>query len=221
MKKAVLVAALVAFYSISVFAGQLHESFFDLKAGIGYYNVGNYSPESAALDSSFVFTLGLDKYFSLGFETGLLWTRWDAYDPGAVKSGLQPGDKKKNSDVLCLPLMANAVVHYDLREKYYIMPYITAGAGYSWAFLLQPDERANYGGFTFEVLAGTSIRPEKNYFAEILVEAGYRGSSLSSREEYRLDLSGFVFRTGVRFSLGSLDRIGLEPETSAELTSPQ
>ncbi|HOO71391.1 MAG TPA: outer membrane beta-barrel protein [Spirochaetota bacterium] len=220
MKKAVL-AVLVVLCSISAFAGDLHESFFDLKAGIGYYNVGNYSPESAALDSSFAFTLGLDKFFSLGFETGLLWTRWDAYDPGAVKSGLQPGDKKKNSDVLCLPLMANAVVHYDLREKYHVMPYISAGAGYSWAFLLQPDERANYGGFTFEVLAGTSIRPKKNYYAEILVEAGYRGSSLSSREAYKLDLSGFVFRTGVRFSLGSLDKIGPVPETSAELTSPQ
>ena len=59
----------------------------------------------------------------------------------------------------------------------------------------------------------------------MIVEAGYRGSSLTAREGYKLDLSGFVFRAGVRFSLGRLGILNSEkPETPAmenEATSPQ
>ena len=126
------------------------------------------------------------------------------------------------TDTLTLPLMLNAIIHFDLRKKYYIMPYVTAGAGYSWAFLFHPQQEKNFGGFTWQVMAGTAIQPRKDYFVEMTVEAGYRGSMLTTREEYKLDLSGFVFRVGVRFSLGVLGSPDKkEPEKDEQPISPQ
>ncbi len=225
MKKYLFAILIIILPGYALHAGEPAPSSFDIKLGFSYFNVGHHSPEAAALDSSYAFNLGLDKYFSLGFETGLNWTRWDCYSPRAEKSGLEPGDRKTAADALTLPLMLNAVVHYDLRKDYFIMPYVAAGAGYSWSFFFHPDQDKNYGGFTWQVMAGTSIQPRKDYFAEMIVEAGYRGSSLTAREGYKLDLSGFVFRAGVRFSLGRLGILNSEkPETPAmenEATSPQ
>ena len=178
------------------------ESSFDIKAGISYPNIGTNNPDRPALDSAFSFNLGLDKYFALGLETGLNWVQWDMHHPGTYSDY-----DKKTSNALTIPIMLSARIRFDLRNKLYIMPYITAGAGYSLSFLLCPGKDLIYGGFTWHGMCGTAIRPVKTSFTEILIEAGFRGISMTSREDHRLDMSGFVARAGVRFCLGILDRL--------------
>jgi hypothetical protein len=213
MIKHIIIALIIASFPCALYAQQAHESSFDITAGMAYFNVGARSPESAALDSSFSFNLGLDRYFSLGFATGLNWTRWKAYEPG---KGASSGSREM-ADALTLPLLLNAIVHFDLRDRYYVMPQICFGAGYSWSFFLQPDEKATFGGFTWQALAGLSIRPGASVRQDILIEVGYRAASLTTREGHGLDLSGFVFRAGVRFNLGVLDG----RQDSDAPTSPQ
>ena len=111
MKKYLFAILIIILPGYALHAGEPAPSSFDIKLGFSYFNVGHHSPEAAALDSSYAFNLGLDKYFSLGFETGLNWTRWDCYSPRAEKSGLEPGDRKTAADALTLPLMLNPLCH--------------------------------------------------------------------------------------------------------------
>lgn len=203
MKKNIIYYIVILLIASSIKAYAMSDSSFDIKLGISYPNIGTNSPDVVALDSAFAFNLGLDKYFALGLEAGLNWVEWKYYH----SEDSRHINGKQLTDALTVPMLLNAIVFFDLRDSYKIMPYLTAGVGYSLSFYLSPGKDLMYGGFTWQTLAGTAIRPVKDYFVELIIEVGYRGISMSSREFYHMDMSGLIARAGVRFSLGILDRV--------------
>ena len=160
------------------------------------------SPQRVSFEAVIGFNIGIEKYFSVGFETGLNWASWKSYTGHQRESGIVTGFQKKESNAFSLPLIINFMIRFDKREEWKIMPYLLPGVGYGFTFFIHPDSQETYHGFTWQILAGLSIKMRDIKKVEILVEFGYRGAQYNDRNDYELDTSGMLFHAGVRFPLG-------------------
>jgi len=189
---------------ISVSILNAAESNIDLKGGIAYPD----APNKVGFDSAVSFNLGLDKYFALGLETGFQWVKWEESN-GTTQLGNLVLTQNLNSNVYSVPLLLNARVRFaQLKEDYGMAPYLAAGAGYSWTFADLNGNSETFHGFTWQTMIGTSIQFADDSNIELIVEAGYRGTDITSTisgTEYTLDMSGFVAHIGVRFPFGGED----------------
>lgn len=172
------------------------ESNFDIKAGISYPS----GPEKVGLDSSISFNIGLDKFFALGIEGGFNWVSWEETS-GSIEYGPVPLTQTEKINAYSLPVLLNARLRYDIRDQYGILPFIAAGAGYSWTFFRMTDSNRDFSGFTWQVMGGIAFRLGEGSNMELLIEAGYRGAKVSDENDYELNMSGFVAHAGVRFPI--------------------
>lgn len=96
-----------------------------------------------------------------------------------------------------------------MKEQYGFMPYVTGGAGYSWAKFDNPDLPAGFddtfGGFTWQVVGGVSILLGADSNMMLIIEGGWRSAELENSDNVLLDMSGAIVRAGVSFPITSSD----------------
>ena len=171
-----------------------------VKGGVQYPS----DPDKIGLDSAVTFNLGLDKYFTLGVESGFGWLKWkDKGDSFELPSGTSTTQVTK-TNLYSLPLLAVATVRLaDMMADYGFMPYITGGAGYSWTWFRDPGLKNRYDGFTWQAVGGVEIKLGSDSDLALVIEAGYRGAAVEDSDKYELDMSGFIGRVGISIPLVS------------------
>lgn len=197
MKKIISSIIMVLFvaFSTSLFA---QDSNITVKAGIAYPD----APDKIGFDSAVGFNYGVDKYFTLGLETGFGWVKWK--EKGASsKIGSVTIDNVDKTNLYTLPLLATGTVRLaDMMENYGVMPFVTGGVGYSWTwFDISGLSSKTFHGFTWQVMGGVAIKLGSDSDIQFIAEAGYRGAEVENSKNYELNMSGFIGRAGVSFPL--------------------
>lgn len=196
MKK--LISSIITIlFIVSATALFAQDSNITIKAGVAYPD----APEQLGFDSAVAFNLGVDKYFTLGVETGFGWEKWkksgNSTDLGPINI-----TQVEKTNLYSLPVLATATIRLaDMMENYGVMPYITGGAGYSWTWLNNPENNVLFHGFTWQVMGGAAFKLGSDSDLQFIVEAGYRGAEVENSKNFELDMSGFVGRAGVSIPL--------------------
>ncbi|HNX24729.1 MAG TPA: outer membrane beta-barrel protein [Spirochaetota bacterium] len=194
MKRKILATLAMLTFSISAFAinSTLH-----VKGGVQYPD----APDKAGFDSAATLNIGVDKYFTLGAESGFGWVKWEDKDSD-VAAGYVTLSKVDKTNAYTLPLLAVATVRLaDMMETYGFMPYLTGGAGYSWTWYDNPEFSDRFEGFTWQVMGGVEIKIGADSNLSFLIEGGYRDAGVQNSDDYELDMSGFIGRVGISFPL--------------------
>lgn len=193
-----IITVLLVGFSTSLFA---QESNLDFKVGIAYPD----APDKVGLDTAIAFNLGLDKYFTIGAETGFGWIKWEDKDAAEMMGEITLAQVEK-ANAYSLPLLATATIRFaDVMSSYGFMPYISGGAGYSWTWYDHPEFEDTFHGFTWQVTGGIIFKPGEGSAINVIIDAGYRGAGIENSDSYELDMSGFIARIGVSFPMGSTD----------------
>ena len=169
----------------------------NLRLGIQYPD----APERVGLDCALGLNYWINPYFAVGADTGFGWITKE-YGKGAMvpAGGGIPLMKSDTLNIFSLPVLAKLTIGIPIAEG--ILPYISGGAGYSWQFYRFPGYNDIYHGFTWEVVAGSSVSlGEAANGMEVMAEVGYRGTNTKNGSDYELDMSGFIAHLGVRFPL--------------------
>ena len=196
MKK-IIFSIITMFFIASATALFAQDSNITVKAGAAYPD----APEKVGFDSAVAFNLGVDKYFTLGAETGFGWVKWKESGNSTDLGNLNITSVEK-TNLYSMPLLAVATLRLaDMMENYGVMPYITGGAGYSWTWFRNPDAKETFHGFTWQVMGGAAFRLGSDSDLQFIVEAGYRAAAIENSDNFELDMSGFVGRAGVSFPL--------------------
>jgi len=204
--RSILTILMIIIFSVGVFA---QGSFTDFKLGL-------LMPTDA--ETGFIGSIGMgkmvDENIGAGFELsyyGKTFTKDTkvAEDPGTSgTTGSSTYVTEIENSTTMIPIMFNVIFltqagpGFDLR--------FTGGVGYELLWVNETnyqqnvDETRFYSGFTYELGAGASIPMSRN--SDIFAEALYHGGSPSKdkgtevglpvREE--VDMSGFMFRLGIR-----------------------
>ena len=128
MKRKILVTLAALIFSTALFA---ENSTLNVKAGAQFPD----APDKAGFDSAVNLNLGLDKYFTIGVESGFGWVQWK--DKGESIPGGKCYFDYRLKQRICIHslLLAVATIRLaDMMESYGFMPYISGGAGYSWTW---------------------------------------------------------------------------------------
>jgi len=193
MKRKLLVTLAILAFSVSAFA---INSTLDVKGGVQYPT----DVEKAGFDSAVSLNIGVDKYFTIGAETGFGWISWED-KIGDVGLGNVTLTENTQTDLYTLPILAVAKIRMaDMMETYGFMPYVTGGIGYSWTWYKLPQDTYRFGGLTWQTLAGIEVKLGADSNLAFLIEGGYRGAKVKD-DNYTLDMSGFVGRVGVTFPI--------------------
>lgn len=198
MKKliySIIMMTLVAF-STTLFA---QDSNITIKAGMAYPD----APDKVGFDSAIGFNYGIDRYFTLGLETGFGWVKWKQKGTSQTISGVTLSNVDKNN-LYSLPLLATATVRLsDMMENYGVMPFATGGVGYSWTWFNTKTENQSktFHGFTWQAMGGAAIKLGYDSDIQFIIEAGYRGAEIENSKNFELNMSGFVARAGVSIPL--------------------
>ena len=194
MKRKIFLTLAAIVFSTALFA---QSTTLHVKGGVQYPS----DPDKAGFDSAVTLNLGLDKYFTLGAESGFGWLKWRA-TTGTWKMG----SEIEKTNLYSLPLLAVATVRLaDMMESYGFMPYVTAGAGYSWTWYRHTEFKTRVDGFTWQAVGGVEIKFGTDSELAFVVEAGYRGATIDNSKNQELDMSGFIGRIGVSIPLVSAD----------------
>lgn len=194
MKRKILITLSILIFSVNVFA---INSTLDVKGGIQYPD----APDKTGFDSAITLNIGLDKYFTLGAETGFGWVKWKD-ENGKYSDGNVVLTQVDKTNAYSLPLLGVATIRLaDMMDSYGIMPYVTGGAGYSWTWYRRPDLKDNFHGFTWEVMGGFKIKLGSDSNLSLIAEGGYRSAAIENSESYELDMSGPVGRVGISFPI--------------------
>lgn len=197
MKKitcSIIMMALITF-STALFA---QDSNITVKAGIAYPD----APDKIGFDSAIGFNYGVDKYFTLGIETGFGWVKWKQKGASQTIGSVALTNVDK-TNLYSLPLLATATVRLsDMMENYGVMPFITGGVGYSWTwFDTEEIQNKTFHGFTWQAMGGVAIKLGYDSDIQFIIEAGYRGAEIENSKNFELNMSGFVARAGVSIPL--------------------
>lgn len=199
MKKLISSIITVTFI-VAATALYAQDSNITIKGGASYPD----APDKVGFDSAVAFNLGVDKYFTLGAESGFGWINWkqsgdDVQNLGGSGASIT---KVEKTNLYSVPLLATATIRLaDMMENSGVMPYITGGAGYSWTWYRHPEYKETFHGFTWQVMAGAAFRLGSDSDLQFVIEAGYRGAAVENADSYELDMSGFAARAGVSFPL--------------------
>jgi len=194
MKRKILLTVSILMFSMSVFAVN---STIDIKGGVQIPD----APDKAGFDSAITLNIGLDKYFTLGVESGFGWVKWKDENANLAAGNIVL-TKVEKTNAYTLPLLAVATVRLaDMMDSYGFMPYVTGGAGYSWTWYRHPEFKDNFHGFTWEVMGGLKLKLGTDSNLSFIAEGGYRNAAVENSENYELDMSGFIGRAGISFPL--------------------
>ncbi|MCL1865431.1 MAG: porin family protein [Spirochaetes bacterium] len=196
MKRKIFLTLITLVFSTALFA---QSTTLHIKGGVQYPK----DPDKIGFDSALTFNLGLDKYFTLGAESGFGWLKWKDKN-GEWASAHGGGAVVEKSNLYSLPLLAVATVRLaDMMEDYGFMPYITGGAGYSWTWLRDPDFKTRFDGFTWQAVGGVEIKLGSDSNLALVIEAGYRGAAVENSNKQEFDMTGFIGRVGISIPLVS------------------
>ncbi len=198
MKKLLLITLMMFSFSVSVFA---INSTLDIKGGIQYPT----DLEKTGFDSAATLNIGVDKYFTLGAESGFGWLKWKD-KAGDVGLGDFTVQESTTNNLYTLPLLAIAKIRMaDMMESNGFMPYVYGGIGYSWTWYNQPSKTYMFSGLTWQGMAGVEIKLGADSNLSFLIEGGYKGATLTNSKDFakdvELDMSGYVGRVGVSFPI--------------------
>ena len=199
MKRKIFLTLAAIVFSTALFA---QSTTLHVKGGVQYPS----DPEKVGFDSALTLNIGLDKYFTLGAETGFGWLKWKDND-GKIPTKAGSLSKVEKSNLYSLPLLAVATVRMaDMMENYGFMPYLTGGAGYSWTWFRNSELKdlgikTRFDGFTWQAVAGVEIKFGADSDLAFIIEAGYRGAAVENSQSIELDMSGFIGRVGVSIPL--------------------
>lgn len=194
MKGKLLVILATLFFSTALFA---INSNLQVKAGAQFPD----APDKAGFDSAVTLNLGVDKYFTIGAETGFGWVRWKDKDSD-VAAGYVDLNKVEKTNLYSLPALAVATIRFaDLMESNGFMPYISAGAGYSWTWYDHPEFHDTFHGFTWQVSGGVQVKLGADSALSLVIEGGYKSAPVENSENLELDMSGAFARAGICFPL--------------------
>ena len=202
MKRKIFLTLVTLVFSTALFA---QTTTLHVKGGVQYPS----DPDKLGFDSAVTLNIGLDKYFTLGAESGFGWLKWKDKDGkvtlGGVGGGIGTAQVEK-SNLYSLPLLAVATVRLgDMMEDYGFMPYVTGGAGYSWTWFRDPNYKTKFDGFTWQVVGGVEIKLGTDSSLALVIEGGYRGAAVENKDKFELDMSGWIGRVGVSLPLASSD----------------
>jgi len=194
MKRKILVTLAILIFSVAVFA---ENSTLNIKGGVHYPS----DLEKTGFDSALTLNIGVDKYFTVGAETGFGWMKWK--DKGESFSGGEVTlAETETSNLYSLPLLAVATVRLaDMMDNYGFMPYVTGGAGYSWTWYRSSSFNEDFDGFTWQAMGGVEIKLGADSNLALIAEAGYRSAAITNPDDIELDMSGFIGRIGISFPL--------------------
>ncbi|MCL2154740.1 MAG: porin family protein [Leptospirales bacterium] len=197
MKRKIFLTLTVIAFSTALFA---QSTTVHIKGGVQYPS----DPDKLGFDSALTLNLGLDKYFTLGAESGFGWLKWkDKTGSNFAPQGIQLNQIEK-TNLYSLPLLAVATVRLaDMMEDYGFMPYVTGGAGYSWTWFRDPNYKSRFEGFTWQVVGGFEIKLGADSNLALIIEGGYRGAAIENSKNFELDMSGFIARVGISIPLVS------------------
>jgi len=167
------------------------------------------APDKTGLDTAISFNYGADKYFTIGAEAGFGWVKYKEEGDSFETDNNVTLTEVEKTNIYSFPLMAVATVRLaDMQEQYGFMPYITGGAGYSWAVYknsdiedIYPEFDNSFDGFTWQVVGGCAILLGSDSNMTLTIEAGWRGAELENEDSIELDMSGIIARAGVTFPL--------------------
>ncbi len=194
MKRKILATLAILIFSVAVFA---ENSTLNIKGGVQYPD----ATEKAGFDSALTLNIGVDKYFTVGAETGFGWIQWkdETSDIAVAKVSGVEVDK---TNLYTLPLLGVATIRLaDMMEDYGFMPYVTGGVGYSWTWYRHPDFKDRFDGLTWQAMVGAEIKLGADSRLSLIVEGGYRGAPVENSENVEIDMSGPVGRIGISFPL--------------------
>lgn len=194
MKRIILAAFFMLTFSVSVFA---INSNLNIKGGIQYPD----APGKTGFDSALTVNLGVDKYLTLGVESGFGWVQWKD-ETSEVAVAKVAGATIDETNLYTLPVLGVLTIRFaDLMESAGVMPYITGGAGYSWTWYRNPDFKDRFEGFTWQALGGIVFKLGEDSGLSLLAEAGYRGAPVQNSDNVEIDMSGFIGRIGLSFPI--------------------
>jgi len=184
---------------------------FAQESNINFKVGGQYpdAPNKAGLDTAISVNYGADKYFTIGAEGGFGWVKYkDEGDSTKIDDVALTSVDKTN--IYSFPILAVATIRLaDLKEQYGFMPFITGGAGWSWAKFDNPDLDdsfdATFTGFTWQAVGGVAIKLGYDSNMTFTIEAGWRSAELENSDKIMLDMSGFIAHAGVSFPIGYSD----------------
>ena len=196
MKRKIFLTLTVIAFSTALFA---QSTTMHIKGGVQYPT----DPDKLGFDSALTFNLGLDKYFTLGVESGFGWLKWKN-DGGSTSFSEFSGTIVEKSNLYSLPLLAVATVRLaDMMEDYGFMPYATGGAGYSWTWFRNSEFKERFDGFTWQVVGGLEIKLGTDSNLAFIIEGGYRSAAVENSNNVEADMSGFIGRVGISIPLVS------------------
>ncbi len=164
------------------------------------------APDKAGFDAAISANYGADKYFTIGAEAGFGWVKWKDEGASTEIDGVALTSVDK-TNIYSFPLLAVATIRLaDMKEQYGFMPFVTGGAGWSWAKLDNPDIQSSFDdsfdGFTWQVVGGVNVALGADSNMTLIVEAGWRSAELENNDSIMLDMSGFICHAGVSFPIG-------------------
>lgn len=194
MKRKILVAMAALLFSTALFA---IDSNLQVKGGAQFPD----APDKAGFDSAVTLNIGVDKYFTIGAETGFGWVQWK--DKGEkISGGPVTFTEVEKQNLYSLPLLAVVTVRFaDLMESAGVMPYITAGAGYSWTWYDYQTDTETFRGFTWQVGGGLQFKLGADSALSLVIEGGYKSAPVENSDNLELDMSGAYARAGISFPL--------------------
>jgi hypothetical protein len=197
MKRKILLTLTILVFSIGAFA----QTTLHVKGGIQNPSAA----EKIGFDSAVTLNLGIDKYFTLGPEVGFGWVKWE--DKGEkIPGGNVTLTEVVTTNLYSMPVLAVATIRLaDMMESTGFMPYVSAGAGYSWTWYRSNDYKEKFAGFTWQVAGGAEIKLGSDSALSVIIEGGYRGTSIKNADSLELDMSGAIGRIGVSFPLEGSD----------------
>jgi hypothetical protein len=203
-KKLTYIIAVLPVIMLSTMSFAAAPSSIDGKIGAGYA----LDPGKWGLEMDLLYLKDLDPYFGIGIDPGFYWLNWQQKLGDITTDSGVNASEVKETDAFMVPVFATAQLRMVfLQEMIGIEPYLNIGLGYSAMFLSYSNAKNKskvdyYGGFSWQLVAGTVYTPKGATKIKFLVEAGYRSADVKHGNNISIDMSGLIFNVGVRYPLG-------------------
>ncbi|HOP64934.1 MAG TPA: outer membrane beta-barrel protein [Spirochaetota bacterium] len=200
--KKLALTSVIVFTATMLFA---QDSNLNFKAGAQFPD----APNKAGFDAAISANYGADKYFTIGAEAGFGWVKYKDEGDSTKVDDVEFASVDK-TNIYSFPLLAVATIRLaDMKEQYGFMPYITAGAGWTWAKFDNPDLPdefdETFNGFTWQAVGGVNILLGSDSNLTLILEGGWRSAELDNSDDIMLDMSGFICHAGISFPIGASD----------------
>ena len=189
MKKILLVMAAL------VFSSALYAMDLDIKGGIMHPT----SPNKFGLDTALAFNFDLNQYFLIGVETGFGWVNWTGM--GLANNYTNPGHQvdlypSEAENLYHVPALLTFTAQVNLAE---VIPYISAGIGYGWAWLRGPINDS-FNNYEWQLLGGLKWKFKSKVL--FITEMGFRSADLKNSKKDIMTMTGWMGRVGICIPFG-------------------